>query len=314
MLSLSCIVFRMATTTKSKAKKKTTKKPASQASAKSSSTKAVKVTKATKSKTTVVKSNSKSNSKPVTDILRNLNLLSGILGLALAVAAGFLMNRSSYQIFSGLLSKDALASKTETVFAPAVHAVFDLQLRWAVVGILVVSAIVPLLAATRKRKMYEESLTKKVMLPRWIEMAVVSALMVEVIALLSGVQDAMTLKLIGGFMVVTTLLGYLWEKQSLKSDGSAKNIYRLSILTGILPWLVIASYAVNTVVYGMVRYPWYVYALYATTLVAFMGYARNQMRYDRANINYETAENGYLRIGIFAKVSFALILIVGLYK
>ncbi len=304
----------MATTTKSKAKKKTTKKPASQASAKLS-TKATKITKASKSKkTTVLKAGSKSNAKPVTVKLRNLNLLSGILGLALAAVAGFLMNGSSYQIFSGLLSKDALASKTETVFAPAVHAVFDLELRWAVVGILVVSAIIPLMAATRQRKMYEDSLTKKVMLPRWIEMAIVSALMVEVIALLSGVQDVMTLKLIGGFMVVTALLGYLWEKQTLKSDGSAKNIYRLSLLTCILPWIVIASYAVNTHIYGMVRYPWYVYALYATTLIAYISYARNRMRYDRANINYETTEKSYLRTGIFAKVSFALILIVGLYK
>ena len=145
-------------------------------------------------------------------------------------------------------------------------------------------------------------------------MAIVSALMVEVIALLSGVQDAMTLKLIGGFMVVTALLGYLWEKQTAISAGSAKNIYRLSLLTCILPWIVIASYAVNTLIYGMVRYPWYVYALYATSLIVFMSYARNQMRYSRSYINYETTEKSYLRTGIFAKVSFALILIVGLYK
>ena len=304
----------MATTTKSKAKKKSTKKPVRQASTKSS-TKATKVSKATKSKkTTVVKADTKSIAKPATVKLQNLNLLSGILGLALAVAAGFLMNSSTYQIFAGLLSKDALASKTETVFAPAVRAVFDLELRWVVVGILLVSAVIPLMAATKKRKMYEESLAKKVMLPRWIEMAIVSALMVEVIALLSGVQYGMTLKLIGGFVIVTALLGYFWEKQTAKSDSSAKATYILSLFTGTLPWVVIACYAINTQIYGMVRYPWYVYALYATTIIAFLGYARNQMRYSRAYINYETTEKSYLRLSIFAKTSFALILIIGLYK
>ncbi len=314
MISLSCIVFRMATTTKSKAKKKIIKKPAKQASVKSSS-KATKSIKAPKSKlTSTLKVEKKSAVKSVTKNLRNLNLLSGILGLALAGAAGYLMNSSTYQIFTGLVTRDILTSKTQTVFVPAIHALFDLELRWAVVGILVVSAIIPLMAATRKRKMYEESLEKKVMLPRWIELAIVGAIMVEIIALLSGVQDAASLKLIGGFVVVTALLGYLLEKQIANSDNSSKGIYRLSLLTGILPWLVIASYAVNTQIYGFVRYPWYVYALYATTLLTFMGYARNQMRYSKAYINYETTEKSYMLLSIFAKVSFALILIVGLYK
>lgn len=297
----------MATTTKSRAKKKTTKKTRA-----NSVTKAAKATKKSVStkglKSTAVK-------KPVTkQLLNRLNLVSGVLALALAVAAGFLMNHTSYQLFTGLLTKDELASKAGTVFVPAVHAVYDLELRWAVVVILVLSAVLPLLAATRNRKQYEASLAKKVMLWRWIDMAAIGALMVGVIALISGVQDIMTLKLIGAFMVITCVLGWFSEKQNAHTSKPEWGNYILSLVTGVLPWLAIAVYAVGTPLFGMVRSPWYVYALYATTLLAFLGYVGNQMRQLKSLQKYEATERNYLQLGIFAKTAFAVILIVGLYK
>ncbi len=289
----------MATTTrKSKAKSKTTKKVSTK-SVKTSSEAAAKAAPAKKS--SVIQ-------------LNRLNLFSSIISLALAAAAGFLMNSASYQLFTGLLTRDELASKTGTVFVPAVHAVYDLQLRWAVVVILVLSAVVPLLAATRNRKQYEAGLAKKVMLWRWIDMAVVSALMVEVIALLSGVQDVMTLKLVAAFVAVTCILGWFSEKRNAEAGKTGWGTYVLSLVTGTLPWLVIATYAVGTHVYGLVRSPWYVYALYGTTLVAFLGYCWNGKRQLKALQDYEVTERNYLQLSIFAKVAFAVILIVGLYK
>ncbi len=297
----------MATTTKSRAKKKTTKKTIRQTQAKSA--KATKKSVSTK----VVKATAAK--KPVTkQLLNRLNLASGVLALALAAAAGFLMNNTSYQLFTGLLTKDELASKAGTVFVPAVHAVYDLELRWAVVVILALSAVVPLLAATRNRKQYETALAKKVMLWRWIDMAVISALMVGVIALISGVQDVMTLKLIGAFMVITCALGWFSEKQNAHASKPEWGNYVLSLVTGVLPWLLIAVYAVGTPLFGMVRSPWYVYALYATTLIAFLGYIGNQMRQLKGFQKYEVTERNYLQLGIFAKAAFAVILIVGLYK
>lgn len=301
----------MATTTKSRAKKKTTKKTARQTQAKSV-TKAAKANKKSVS-TKVVKSTAAK--KPVTkQLLNRLNVASGVLALALAAAAGFLMNHTSYQLFTGLLTKDELASTVGTVFVPAVHAVYDLELRWAVVVILVLSAVVPLLAATRNRKQYEASLAKKVMLWRWIDMAVISALMVGVIALISGVQDVMTLKLIGAFMVITVALGWFSEKRNATAAKPIWDNYILGLVTGVLPWLMIAAYAIGTPLYGLVRSPWYVYALYATTLLAFLGYVGNQMRQLKGFQKYEITERNYLRLGIFAKTAFAVILIVGLYK
>ena len=304
----------MATTTKSKAKNKTTKKPASKASV-NSSTKVSKATKSTTKQVTQAKSSAKtSKNVPFTDKLRRLNILSGVLGLALAVAAVFLMSKTTAQIFTGLMTNDGLASSTGTVFVTGIHSVFDLQLRWAVVGIMLVSAIIPLMSATRKRKMYEESVAKKVNVARWLELGVVTGLMIEIVALLSGVSDLSALKMMGALLVISAVLGWFWERQLAKSDNDSKSTYILSALTGIIPVVVIAGYALNTYLYGMVRYSWFVYALYATTLLVLMGYARNSMLYGKGKINYEVNERNYLRWSIFAKVTFALILIAGLYK
>lgn len=310
----------MAKTTKksptgNKAKIKTAQKSATKPAKVTKQVVAAKAQKATKKPATLVKNTSvKPTKAPMTKQLNMLLLLSGGLSLALAAAAGFLMNSSSYQLFTSLLTKDSLASKANTVFVPAIHAIYDIELRWVVVAILVLSAILPLLAATRYRKKYEASLITKVMPLRWIEMAVISGLMVEVVALINGVQDIMTLKLIGGVIVVSWLLGWLSERQNIAAARPSWGTYVVGVVIGFMPWVLIAVYAIGTYVYGMVRSPWYVYALYAAGLISFAAYALNGKRELRATQSYEVTERNYLRISILAKVAFAAILIGGLYK
>lgn len=241
-------------------------------------------------------------------------MISGLLSLLLAVAAGLLMNSATYQMFLSFLTKDELASTATTVFTPAIKIVHDLELRWAVVVIMALSAVVPLLWVTRRKAQYAASLKTGVNVWRWVHMGVISALMVETIALLSGVQDIMTLKLLAGLMVVTCLLGWLSEKHNAEKPGTGRGTYVLSLLTGSLPWVVIAATAVGTYLYGNVRSPWYVYALYGTTIVAFLGYCLNSKRRLNAGQDYVTTERNYARLSILAQVAFAAILIAGLYK
>ena len=144
-------------------------------------------------------------------------------------------------------------------------------------------------------------------------MAVVTALITEVAAVLSGVQDVMVLKLVAGLVIVTAILNWFAEKRHL-TDKTARGAYLLSIITAALPWVLIGGYAVATLVHGIVRSPWYVYALYATTLLATAGYLYNQRRHLKGLQGYEVTERNYLQLGIFAKVAFAVVLIVGLYK
>jgi hypothetical protein len=248
--------------------------------------------------------------------LRGLHLISAGLFALLAVAAGYFIKDTTFGLWLNHLTNDDLASRTTTVFAPAVRGVYDLNLRWATVGLLAISAILPLLWATRWRRQYQVNLDAEAMPQRWVDLAITSAIMVEIIALLSGYHDIMTLKLVGGLVAITCLLGWLADKQNRKADRVDWSAYAISLVTGVLPWLLIAVTAVTTYIFGIVRSPWYVYALYATTLLGFGAIAWNQRQhYRRANQwKYEVVERNYVLLNLFVKAAFALILIAGLRR
>lgn len=215
------------------------------------------------------------------------------------------------------MTRDELASNATTVFIPAIHHLYDIEIRWIVVVLLLVGAIVPLINVFRSSR-YQAALKAKRNPLRWADKAVLSGAMLAVVAALSGVEDLMTLKVIGGLVVVTAALGWLAERQNVDAKANPdKSAYTISVLSGILPWLIVLAYAFGTPLWGMVRYPWYVYALYASVLISSMAYAINGYNYIRrfrAWTNYETLERNYLIIDMLARVSFAVILIVGLAK
>jgi hypothetical protein len=330
----------MATTNKStKAKTKTTKSPAiarkttaakqaatqkvtkaTAATTKNKTVKAAKTTKQVKARanTKITKSPTRKKS-PLTDnqILRRLNGLSVFVHLAGAALAAVLMGTYVQQMFASYVARDELASANETVFVPAIYHLYDVQLRWIVVAVLVAGAIVPLIQL-RRRKQYEQQVTSRSNALRWADKAIVSGAMLTVVAALSGVQDFMTLKVVGGLIVVTAMLGWLSERQNVnpkaKPDYSA---FAISLFTGSLPWLIVLGMAFATPIWGAIRFPWFVYALYAAVFVASAAYAVNGYNYVRRFrnwTNYAVVERNYILIDIFARLSFAVILIVGLSK
>jgi hypothetical protein len=316
----------MATTTKkspSKAKTKTAK--ASTATKKRSVkkttvSKAAKTTKATKSveaKAPAKKTPPAADSSKIgvtIGTLRRMHTVAVVLFVALAGLAGFMMSSVTSQLTLGYLAKDEIASKTSTVLVPAVQSVYDIELRWAVVGILVISAIMPLLYVTRLKNRYADFMATSRMLPhRWVDMAITGALMTELIALVSGISDIATLKLIGGSVVATAVLGLIAERQNNVSQKPVHSAYYASLFTGLLPWAVIATYAVSTVVYGDASAPWHLYALYAVGLFGFLLSARNQhMQFGKGN--YLIVERNYVAISMLTKAAFAVMLIVGLAR
>jgi hypothetical protein len=298
-------------TTKNSTKAKT-KKPVRKTSSKTT-VKAAKTAKKSLS-TKVTKPTAK---KLTSALLTKLNILSAVVSVALAAAAWSVMSSKSFEIVNGLLAKDELASKTGDVLVPAVHHVYDVELRLLVIIVLVISAILPTLWLTVYKSRYAEALKSKVNLLRWIDMAVISALMVEIVALVSGVQDIVVLKLLAGLMVVTCVLGWIAEKRNKQAGRPVWSELAVSIATGVLPWLLIATYAVSTWVHGGVHNSNYVYALYGVVFVGFVAYSMNLVNYVRrfgAWTKYEVVERNYLVVSIFTKVAFAAALIAGFQK
>lgn len=234
-----------------------------------------------------------------------------------AALVGFLMGTYVQQVFVGLVARDELASANETVFVPAIHHLYDVQLRWVILAVLLVGAIVPLLQL-RQQQRYEQRLKARTNPLRWADKAIVSAAMLTVVAALSGVQDFATLKVVGGLILVTAILGWLGERQN--ADPKAKPDYSafgISLITGVLPWVIILAYAFATPIWSAIRYPWFVYALYAAVFVGSAAYAINGYNYVRRFrnwTNYAIVERNYIIIDVATRLSFAVILIVGLSK
>ncbi|HSX44555.1 MAG TPA: heliorhodopsin HeR [Candidatus Saccharimonadales bacterium] len=249
--------------------------------------------------------------------IRRLQQVSVVAYVGLAALAVWLMSGASYQLNVNYLAKDDLASKTNTVFAPASHPVFEVRLKWLVVIIMLLAAVIPYLQLMRYPGKYQKSLKNRVEPMRWIGMGVVSALMVETIALLSGINDIITLKVIAALMLITCWLGYLSEKENAKSRKPVWPTFAVSVVTATLPWILIAVAAVMTPFYSAVRAPWYIYGLYVTTLATFVFFAKTQMKSHRKVgpwKDYLFVERNYQVASIVSKVAFAAILIVGLHK
>jgi hypothetical protein len=249
----------------------------------------------------------------VFDRLVRWQLVSALVFIALAIGAGTAMKTTTSLLSFGHMGRDSLASRTETIYASAQEPVFDLEIRWALVTILGVAAVFSLLYLTRLKAQYNDSLNTKVFKWRWIEMAITSALMVELVAVLSGAEDIATLKLIGGFMIVAAALGWVVER-----DTAAKRPVRaaliISIVAAVLPWLLIAMYAIATFVYGGIRSPWYVYALYAVSIAGGLLVTRNLRRTTNSQVDRATTERDYTVISFVTKAAFAAVLIIGLKR
>lgn len=304
----------MATTTKSsKAKSKTSKAK----STKSSSAKVTKKTTSTKVTKPVAKAATKSSStaRGAMTLLQKIYALSIAVYAAIAVAAFYLMDKTSYPLSVGYWAKDSLASNSKTVFAPASQSIFDIQARYLVMALAIVSLVGPLLYLTRLKNYHVRALKNKVLQSRWVDMAVAVAIMAETVAIVSGVLDIATLKVVGGLMVVTCVLGWMAEKRTAEAGKPATAKYYLSMVTGLLPWVLIAFYAVSTVVYGGVRTSWFVYALYAVMLVGAGVIGTHQLKSLKSEggmKDYEAVERRYAILGLVTRTAFSVVLIVGL--
>ncbi len=251
--------------------------------------------------------------------LRSLHIMSVGVFLLLAILAGMLMNHQSHPLTIGYLTKDILSAH-EATLAPAVRSVYDVEIRWLVVGIMLLSTVLPLLYLGRWEKKYTDALNTKRTVPwRWIDFAVTAALMVETTALLSGVQDVVALKLIGGLIGVSLWLAWIAEKQN---DGAGQPVwssYVAGVISGALPWVLIGVSAVSTVIFGAVWSPWYVYALYAALIagavsLACIQFKNYQQKLTAWHENYLVVERNYLAVNLLTKAAFGIILIVGLLK
>lgn len=333
------------TTTKSQAKTKTTKKPA----AKKSAAKKVAPTKTTAKQTKAsVKAPAKQETKsakveqPAKQVaakqekpavvvtpekqkatkksgpfaqIKKLHLLSAAIFVLLSAAAIYLMQAYSYQLTVSHLTRNELASTTSTVFAAAVQPVADVDVRVLLVGMLVFSAALSLWRVLKRQAKEQASLATHVIGLRWVDFAVTGSLMVAIVALAAGITDLALVKALCALVVASAVFAWFAERNNVALSKHTWTSYAASVVSGIVPLALIAVSYIATFVYGDIRYPGYVYALFGVLAIGGIVLALNQRKQIRGSgrwADYNFVEKNYLTISLVVKVAFAAILISGL--
>lgn len=308
--------------TSTRAKTKTTKKPAAKSASARTTKTAAKTTAAkssTKAKTTkpVVKATAKAEVKKTSVRTRNINrpfILTGLAFAILAGLAGFFMKGNSVQVFLGHLAKNELASTTTTVFAAAAHPLYEIEFRWLVVVLLGVSALFAIVRGTRWQAREVAGVKTGVQATRWIDFAVTGAIMYEIVALLNGLQDAVALKLGMLSVVLTAYFAWMYERENAATGKPARASLIGAQLAALVPVLALLATVFGTYVYGIVRAPWYAYAALVVFVLWLVSVVVRVKRTPAAGKqNYLSIDKAYNVQSVLVKVALAVILIVGLY-
>jgi hypothetical protein len=247
--------------------------------------------------------------------IRTLHLVRWVLYLAGAAALIAMLRGVSIPVNTIYITRDTLTSVPQTLFVPALRNVFDAPVAYMAAVAFIISGGIGLYRYTKGEEAYKKSLKKGSDKLKWIDLALSSAIFIEIVALFAGVSDPSIVKVSAGLVIVTCALGWLADRQNLAAKKPDWSAFAISVATGLLPWLVIGSSLALTTIYGAVRLPWYCYALAGSLFVCFTALAVNQ----KLNIdqhkqwkNYAFTERTYLAIDLVTKIAFAVILIVGL--
>ena len=250
--------------------------------------------------------------------LQRLHVISAVVFAILTLGVWFLMKPTSLPLVVGHATKDELASQSTTVFAPAIHHLMDIDMRYALTALLVLAFVTSLLALTSWRKQYVQQLDSRLSPLTWISLGgILPALMVEIIAMFCGGQDVLFLKALVGLILLSGIFGWLAERENKGARRPQWLNFWLLVASGGAAWLVLLAMLLATSLYGMVRLPWFVYGLFLVFSTASLAALIN-LTYDLKKLKgakkFAVVERNYLVINIFSKGLFALVLIIGLKK
>lgn len=296
-----------------KTAKKSAKTKAKSSAAKSSNKKSVAKKVDAKAKST---KSTKLDKSVTLAKLYKFNLFAAASYLVFAVLSLVLLSKETVSVVLTHATKDELASNSTIVLGPALKTLATVELRYSLAALFVISAVFSLLLATKLRKQYEAGIKNATSGLRWIFMGITLGLVLEIVTLLTEVQDAMTLKMVTGLVVITTVLAWLAEREN-KNTKKKYAIFGLSVFTGVLAWFPLAGSLVGTSIFGITNFGWHVYVLSAVVLTGFLTICLTQYKRIRDGVTaqgYLQNEGKYVSTDFLIKLAVFGIILVALYK
>lgn len=185
---------------------------------------------------------------------------------------------------------------------------FDLRFSWAIAAFLVLAALDHLIVAVgRGRSSYERNLERGVSPVRWYEYSLSASIMVVLIAMLTGIEDAAALIAIFGANVGMILFGLVSERANAPGEPRDWRPFVYGSILGAVPWIAIAlQIGVGSAEGGDV--PSFVIAIFISLGLLFFSFAVNMaLHLARAGRwrDYLFGERGYLGLSLVAKSALA---------
>ncbi len=150
---------------------------------------------------------------------------------------------------------------------------------------------------------YVQNLKKGANYARWIEYSLSSSLMIVVIALLTGMYDAISLMLMFGLNAMMILFGWLMELHNQSTSKTNWTAYIFGCIAGVLPWVAIACYLAFAGE-GDYKAPSFVYWIFFSMFIFFNTFAVNMvLQYKKIGKwkEYTYGEKMYIILSLVAK-------------
>jgi hypothetical protein len=253
----------------------------------------------------------KRSKKALMEQVEKLIKTSVIVYVGLAALAILLMSGQSTSVVWEYSAKDNVATDVSNQLGSAQRTLFDFEYRYVLAGILAFSAVLLILLTTNYRRQYSKSVKNQISGFRWVYMGLSSAVMLGLIALIFGINDAAELKVIGLLIILTAVFSWLAERETAAAKKPKWFAYVAGLACGIVAWIPIVSVVIGTCLFGSASFDWYVYAGGAAALLGFIGFAYNQHKVLKGKSSYELGERNYFAIDLAAKSLVSLLLIIG---
>lgn len=185
---------------------------------------------------------------------------------------------------------------------------FELRFGWAIAAFLFLASLDHLLvAAPRIHRWYERNLAAGVNPARWYEYSLSASIMVVLIAMLAGIEEAAALIAIFGANAAMILFGLVMERTNPPGRAVDWRPFMYGCLIGAVPWVAIAVQIGRSEAEGG-DVPGFVFAIFASLFVLFFSFAANMaLQYARVGPwrDYLFGERGYLVLSLTAKSALA---------
>lgn len=231
--------------------------------------------------------------------LRLFNVVMGVLHAVQGIAVLLLANDFSLPV-TGSFPEGPPGTP---VGEPTV--LFELWIAGGVAAFLFLSAFFHfLVAAPGTSQRYRDQLSRGQNHFRWIEYSLSASIMIVLIALLPGINDAAALVALFGVNAGMIFFGSVQERY--EEPGGSLWPFWLGSVLGVVPWVAIGIYLFSPG--SSAQPPGFVYGIFFSLFVFFNSFALTQWaQYRQVGrwANYLTGERTYIVLSLLAKSALA---------